>query len=73
MSIQQAINEELAIRRWSRKRLSRESGIAESTLSLKLAPQRFDTDQLEKIATAFGIPTSELLRRAEANDHQKVV
>lgn len=68
MSIQKAINEELSSRRWSRKRLSRESGISESTLSLKLAQPRFDTDQLEKIAAAFGIAPSELMRRAEEYD-----
>lgn len=70
MSIQQVINDELSSRRWSRRRLARESGISESTLALKLAPQRLDTDQLEKIATAFGVPASELMRRAEEYDTQ---
>ncbi|MEW6943597.1 helix-turn-helix transcriptional regulator [Trueperella pyogenes] len=73
MSIQQAINAELSARRWSRKRLSREVGISESVLSIKLAPQRFNTDQLEKIANAFGITASELLRRAEEYENNKEV
>lgn len=65
MNIQKLINNELENRNWSRKKLAKESGIPESTLSLKLAPQKFDTDQIQKIAQAFNWTPSELIQRAE--------
>lgn len=65
------INFELRKRGWSRKELSRKSGIPESTLSLKLAPQKFDTEQIRKIANAFGWNPSELFARAEQNQERK--
>lgn len=68
MTFREVINQELSSRGWSRKKLSEISGVPESTLSLKLAPQRFDTDQIQKIATAFGWTASELMRRAEESE-----
>lgn len=66
MNLIDTINNELQARNWSRKKLSKESGIAPSTLSLKLSQPKLTFEEVEKISAAFGMTTTQLIDKASA-------
>jgi transcriptional regulator with XRE-family HTH domain len=61
----EAIDAELGVRRWSRRRLARESGINAQTLDRVFLLQRdMNIQQLDQIATALGVTPEYLVEKA---------
>jgi transcriptional regulator with XRE-family HTH domain len=61
------VRAEMARHGWNQQMLADKAGIAQQTLSRRIRvenPSPFDTDELERVAAALGVPVEQLISSA---------